>query len=223
MDIVATGMVCSVGLSAVSACAAIRAKVAKFDDLPYADNQGEPIVGAAVPGLEPGRTGCERLVELLALAIEDCLESGRIKQTDRIPILVGLADPGRPGGGEAWANGIVRDVQTRLKIRFHPERSSPIAKGHTSGFEGLRRARELFQDPTIAACLVCGVDSYINARTLLWLEGQSRLKTPDNSDGVIPGEAAACVVVVRPEARTEGWMRGPRGRDRFREGERPRS
>jgi 3-oxoacyl-[acyl-carrier-protein] synthase-1 len=200
MDIVATGMVCSVGLTAASACAAIRAKVAGFDDLPYVDNQGEVIVGAAVPGLDPELTRRGRLVELLAMALEDCLESGLVKPAGRIPLLVGLAELGRPGGGGAWANRIIRDVEARLEIRFDPARSETIAKGHTSGFEALRRARELIAQPAVAACLVCGVDSYVNTSSLLWLDQHSRLKTLENSDGVIPGEAAACVLVVRPEA-----------------------
>jgi 3-oxoacyl-[acyl-carrier-protein] synthase-1 len=48
--------------------------------------------------------------------------------------------------------------------------------------------------------VVCGVDSYINASSLLWLDQHSRLKTAMNSNGVIPGEAAACVLVERTEA-----------------------
>ena len=43
--------------------------------------------------------------------------------------------------------------------------------------------------------LVAGVDSYLNAESLLWLDSHSRLKTAQNSDGVVPGEAAACVLV----------------------------
>lgn len=204
MDIVATGMVCSVGLTAASACAAIRAKVVGFEELPYADNGGEPIVGAAVPALDPGLKRRERLVELLALALEDCLESGLVKPAGRIPLLVGLAEPGRPGGGAVWADSIIHDVEARLATRFDSARSMTIPNGHTSGFEALRRARELLADPSVPACLVCCVDSYVNASSLLWLERHARLKTPENSDGVIPGEAAACALVVRPEAEPRG-------------------
>jgi 3-oxoacyl-[acyl-carrier-protein] synthase-1 len=199
MDIVATGMVCAVGLTAASACAAIRAKVAGFDDLPYVDTTGEPIVGAAVPGLGPNLGRRERLVELLAMALEDCLASGLVKPTGRIPLLVGLAEPGGPGGGAAWSDAILPEVEARLAARFDPERSAALPRGHVSGFEGLRRAREILTDPAVPACLVCGVDSYVNASSLLWLERHGRLKTLDNSDGVIPGEAAACALVVRPE------------------------
>ncbi len=194
MEIFATGMVCSVGLSAASACAAIRARIAKFDELPCLDKNGEPIVGATVPGLEDRG----RLVSLLAMALADCLESGKVKQTERIPLLVGLAEPGRPGNGAEHADAIIREVATKLEKTFDPKRSAVIFQGHTSGFEALRQARELLKDPAISACFVCGVDSYTNSTSLEWLEQTDRLKTPTNPDGVIPGEAAACVIVARP-------------------------
>jgi 3-oxoacyl-[acyl-carrier-protein] synthase-1 len=199
MEIVATGMVCSVGLTAAASCAALRAKVAKFDELPYSDNNGEPIVGAAVPGLDPRLTRRARLLELLAPALSDILASAHVDRTERIPLLVGLAEPERAGGGGDWAESMLADVTSRVGTSFDRERSATVCTGHTAGFEGLRLARELLRDPAVPACLVCGVDSFINARSLLALERVSRLKTPDNSDGVIPGEAAACVLVVRPE------------------------
>src|SRR5262249_17819854 len=118
MDIVATGMVCSVGLTAAAACAAMRAKIANFVELPYSDNQGRPIVGAVVPGLDRALKRRERLVELLAMAVSDCLESGGVKHTAGIPLLIGMAEPGRPGGGADWADTIVPEVEARLKIRF---------------------------------------------------------------------------------------------------------
>jgi 3-oxoacyl-[acyl-carrier-protein] synthase-1 len=204
MDIVATGMVCAVGLTAASACAAIRAKVAGFDDLPYVDNDGERIVGAAVPGLDQGLKRRERLVELLAMALEDCLESGQVTLSRRIPLLLGLAEPGRPGGGAAWSDSIIPAVEARLATQFDPSRSVTVPMGHTAGVDALRRAREMLADPAVPACLVCGVDSYNNAPSLLWLERHSRLKTPANSDGVIPGEAAACALMVRSEAEPSG-------------------
>lgn len=204
MDIVATGMTCANGLTASAACAAIRAKVTGFAELPYVDNDGEFIVGAAVPELDPGRNRRERLVELLAMAIRDCLASGPVEPTEKVPLLVGLASLDRPGGCGPTPDRMIRDVEARLAIRFHPTASATFSTGHTAGFHALRRARERLADPAVPACLVCGVDSYINAPSLLWLERHSRLKTPANSDGVIPGEAAACALVMRPAAEPRG-------------------
>jgi 3-oxoacyl-[acyl-carrier-protein] synthase I len=194
----AAGLVCPVGLSAKAACAAMRAGVAKFDDLPYGDKNGQAIVGASVPGLDFTLKRGQRLVELLALAIADSLAECTGLRLDKVPLLVGLAEPGRPAGGAQMVKTIVPQVQEKLGLKFHPGLSRAIPEGRAAGFEVLRVAREILShDPEVPGCLVCGVDSYINASSLLWLEHQWRLKREDHSNGVIPGEAAAAVLVHR--------------------------
>ncbi len=194
MFIVSTGLVCSVGLTADAACAAMRAGIAGFDELPYVDNQGEPIIGAMVPGLDPELKRGERLIEMLSMALTDCLNKQPNLDTLRTPLLVGLAEPDRPGGGAHMADSIIKAVEEKLGVRFHPQYSKAICKGHTAGFECLQIARELLtQGSEVTGCLVCGGDSYINARSLLWLDQHWRLKREDHSDGVIPGEGAGAV------------------------------
>jgi hypothetical protein len=48
MHITSTGMVCAVGLNAAAACAAMRAGIVRFEELPYYHTEGEPIIGAMV-------------------------------------------------------------------------------------------------------------------------------------------------------------------------------
>jgi len=198
MYVTATGMVCSVGLNAAAACAAMRAGIANFTELPYHDNQGEPIIGAMVPGLSSDLKQDECLIEMLLMAITDCLKDKQSEPMDKIPLLIGLAEQGRTGGSAGFATSIIGQVQKKMGIRFHPTLSRVITKGHTSGFEALWLVREIWKTGGISSCLVCGVDSYINADSLLWLEQHWRLKTLNNSDGVIPGEAAAAVL-LQPE------------------------
>lgn len=195
MYLTSTGMVCPVGLNAAAACAAMRAGLDCFEELPYADNAGEPIIGAMVPGLRHDLKREERIVELLALALLDCLANSDIEDVEKIPLLIGLAESERPGGSAQLGDRIVREVEKRLEVRFNSEFSRAISQGHASGFEALRMARDLFQDSKISACIICGVDSYMNARSLLWLDQHWRLKTEENSDGVIPGESAAAVLL----------------------------
>jgi len=171
--------------------------VAAFAELPYRDNLGVPVVGATVPGLPLSQPRTHRLLEILTSALRDCLVGVDIPQTQPIPLLVGLSEEGRPGGGAELAGQIVSVLGARLGRRFHPALSQVFSIGHTSAFEALRTARALLEDVAVPACLVCGVDSYINAPSLLWLERTLRLKTPLNSDGVIPGEAAAAILVQR--------------------------
>ena len=199
----AAGLVCSVGFCAAAASAALRAGIAMFDELPYWDDNVKPVVGAAVPGLD-GQFG-PRLVEMLTGALQDCLSGMPAVSVQRVPLLVGLAEPGRPGGaGARLVESIIAQVQEKLGSTFHPGLSIVIPKGHTAGFEGLRMARNLLQAHDVPGCLVCGVDSYINASSLFWLDQHWRLKRENHTNGVIPGEAAAAIYVQRQApAKTE--------------------
>jgi 3-oxoacyl-[acyl-carrier-protein] synthase-1 len=199
-------MVCSVGLHASAACAAMRAGIANFVELPYRDNRGEPIIGAMVPEVPTGQRRDDRLIELLTMALAECLQDQSAGRQEEVPLIVGLAEPDRPGGGsELLRSSIIETVQRQLGVRFHRGLSRVIAKGHTSGFEALWVARKLFKAAGVNACVVCGVDSYVNASSLLWLDAVSRLKTVENSDGIIPGEGAAAVLAnAQPASRGNG-------------------
>jgi 3-oxoacyl-[acyl-carrier-protein] synthase-1 len=174
----------------------MRAGIIGFEELPYRDGNGEPIVGAMVPNLSPDLSFGQRLVEMLAMVIQDCIGQTPALPLQNVPLLVGVAETGRPGG--AWlSESLIVRVQERLEWSFHPQLSQVIPRGHTAGFEGLKIARELIRNPEIPGCLVCGVDSYIHGGSLWWLQQDWRLKREDHSDGVIPGEAAAAVYVQR--------------------------
>ena len=131
------------------------------------------------------------------MAITDCLQTPFPQPFEQVPLLIGLAEPDRPGVNPAVAETILDAVQEKLGLQFHPELSQTISKGHTAGFEALRVMTQLVHDHSLTTFLICGVDSYLNARSLLWLDEHYRLKTEENSDGVIPGEAAAAVLVSR--------------------------
>jgi len=191
------GMVCPVGRSAAAACAAMRAGIDNFEELPYHDNRGEPIIGAVVPGLDPNMTRKQRLTELLAAAVRECLGEKPACCPEQMAVLVGLAESWRPGSGSAWAEDILEDVQQKLNVNFHPAWRRAFPTGHTAGFAALQAAWELLQDHGVAACLVCAVDSYICAATLHWLDEHYRLKTPANQHALIPGEAAAAILLQR--------------------------
>lgn len=196
MYVSAPGLVCPVGLDAQSACAAMRAGIARFEELPYRDNTGEPVIGAVVPGLDPDLPRAHRLLELLALALQETLDRVQSLPFESIPLIVCLAEPNRPGGGGQLARKFVGAIERKLGVSFHPDYSGVVVKGHTAGFRALRVARRLMREGDIQACLICAVDSYINASSLNWLDTHWRLKTEENSDGVIPGEGAAAMLVT---------------------------
>ena len=73
MFITGTGLVCPVGLNAVSACAAKRAGISAFADLPHHNNVGEAIVGAFVPDLDWRLSRASRLLQLLTKGLTDLI------------------------------------------------------------------------------------------------------------------------------------------------------
>jgi len=193
--IASTGMVCPVGLNAEASCAAMQAGIAGFEELSFQVVAGESIIGSVVPNLAPEIPDDGRQIELLQQAVAECLADAGLEETKNIPILVGLAQAERPGSNRALVDKIIPALERRLGLSFHGVYSCAIPSGHTSGFEALREARELLKKQGIEVCLVCGVDSYINVESLAWLNGHWRLKTESNSDGVIPGEAAAAITL----------------------------
>jgi 3-oxoacyl-[acyl-carrier-protein] synthase I len=194
MRIAATGMVCAVGLNAAAACAAIRAGIANFNELPYCDNRGEPIIGAMIQSVDATARRGQRLLKMVTLAVEDCLGTTTLS-TEKIPLLMALPESSRPGNSADFSTSILKHIQEIMRLQFHPTFSTTVSKGHAAGFEALNTARQILRNRQAPMCLICGVDSFVNASSLLWLDQHSRLKTESNSNGLIPGEAAAAVLV----------------------------
>ncbi|MFY2563618.1 hypothetical protein ACN469_38850 [Corallococcus terminator] len=193
--VTATGLVTSVGSNTPSACAAMRAGLSAFEQLPLWDNGRNPITGSPVSSLPLTLERQERLIDLLAMALTDALAGEENVSTEQVPLLVALAEPERPGGAASLADTLVSRVEQRLARTFHPRLSRTLTGGNAAAFRALALARTLSWEQRVPSCFVCAVDSLLNARSLLWLEEHRRLKTRSNSDGVIPGEAAVCLRV----------------------------
>jgi 3-oxoacyl-[acyl-carrier-protein] synthase-1 len=185
----------------------MRAGIDAFAELPYLDNHGEPIMGAVVPELAPELRGRARLVELLKRPLAGLPD--RLPESlplDQLPLLVCTREPERPG---ATVNAIVREVETTLGIAFRRDNSDHVPRGSVGAFEALAHARRIITEGRAEACLIAAFDTLVDARALLWLDRAKRLKTPMQSDGVIPGEGA-CVTLVTaaPATPTHVAIRG---------------
>jgi 3-oxoacyl-[acyl-carrier-protein] synthase-1 len=105
-----------------------------------------------------------------------------------------------------------RDLTDRLRAELAPALKGSavqppefVVKGPLAYVHALRRAAGLLQDKAVDACLVATVDSLVNRRILRSLEEAQRLKTQGNPDGVIPGEAAACILLERPSSADSAY------------------
>ncbi|MCH8506659.1 MAG: hypothetical protein LAT50_20425 [Ectothiorhodospiraceae bacterium] len=193
LAITGTGMVTGVGLSAPAACAAIRCAIDNFQETRFMDAGGEWILGCEVPLAQPWR-GRAKLVKMLAMALQECLDNAPGLDEGATPLILGVAEPARPGRIDGLEDALIPEVEAELGRRFHPG-SVVIAGGRLSVAQGLHRARKLLVAAEADSVIVAGVDGFLNAPALAAYEARERLLTSTNSNGFIPGEAAAAVVV----------------------------
>lgn len=202
LALVGSGMVTAVGLDAPSACAAIRCAINNFTETRFMDSGGEWIIGSQVPLEQPWR-GVPKLLHMIVPAIRECLEQAQeidyLVRPERIGLLLCLAEKDRPGRLPGLDADFLRSVEAELGVRFHST-SGVLAKGRIAGALALLEARRLLYEERLSFVLIAGVDSFLIASTLAAYEKADRLLTSQNSNGFIPGEGAAAVLVGLPGA-----------------------
>ena len=197
LGILSTGLVTSAGLSAPAACAAIRAGAANPSQTRFMDSSGEWIMAHQVILDRPCR-GNERLVQMVVMAIKECLAKLPQSMWTNIPFLLCLAEKSRPGRNHALDEYIFGDVQRRLEVEFAPQ-SLIIPQGRVASNNALSRAREMIRSGSTSLVLIAATDSLLMWPTLSVYERNERLLTQENSNGFIPGEGAGAVLVGSPD------------------------
>ncbi len=191
--IIAAGMVTGVGLDAPSSCAAIRCAIDNFSETRFMDKGGEWIVGSQVPLDQPWR-GLPKLVHMVVPTIRECLAQTGNVRPEMIPLLLCVAETERPGRLQGLDDELFPLVQSELGVRFHA-RSAVIPHGRVAGGLAMLQARQLIHEERLPFCVIAGVDSLLVSSTLAAYEAKNRLLTSQNSNGFIPGEAGAAVLV----------------------------
>jgi 3-oxoacyl-[acyl-carrier-protein] synthase-1 len=225
ISITGIGSVTPVGLSAPASAAAFRARIARLSSLQARQDHGPegPIplrTGGRVP-LEwfnggprveewPGHErfevpipapehllieeGAERLVKL---AVPAALES--LQQA------IGAGSPPRDWG---LFLGLAAEEDENTKVRlvealksglknFQPLVIEVLTEGHAAGLAALHKAAAAIVSGRISGAIVGGVDSLIRPATYERLSAAGVVKGPVNARGILPGEAAAFLVVEK--------------------------
>ena len=200
----AAGMVTGVGLDWASSCAAIRAGLNNFGETRFIAKGGDWIVGGEVPLDEPWR-GATKLAKMAAQAIGDCLAKTAELDPNETALLLCVAEGDRLGRLAELGSPLFFAIEQELGISFH-RASRVLAEGRVGGAVALHQARRLIGQDGVKRALVAGVDSYLNGATLMAFDKADRLLTSRNSNGFIPGEAAAAVLVERAGAGAGGTL-----------------
>ena len=219
------GMVSSLGMDAVSACAAARAGLSRAapiaDVIAWDASEAEPVPvnGHAVRQLTQGFSGLGRLIRL-AMAAWDDLDRGVPERPSRGKY--GLYVATTNGYYRAQARGsdvnpakraeIVAAVEAEhqasvasalvprlVKLRgVQKPNVSKIIIGQQAAFVGaLIEAVTDLRSGAITEAIVGAVDSLVDPKIMGALARLGLLKSPDNPAGVAPGEGAAFLRLTR--------------------------
>jgi 3-oxoacyl-[acyl-carrier-protein] synthase-1 len=191
--IIKSGMVSAVGLNAPATCAAIRCGIDNIQETRFMDSKGEWIMGSNVPLEKPWR-GIPKLLRLLEPAVSECLSNFDQPDTHKIPLLLCLSEEDRPGRLDDLNKNLVYSFQETSGLKFH-DSSKVISNGCVGGAEAVNEAFTLIYGKGHPYCIVAGLDTFLTADILRAYEEQDRLLTSKNSNGFIPGEGGAAVLL----------------------------
>jgi 3-oxoacyl-[acyl-carrier-protein] synthase-1 len=197
----ALGASTPVGRDAWSSAAAVRAGISGFARHPFMiDTAGEPMRVAMTPWLDVDCRGADRFEALLMPALTQALAP--VHPAARLRVACALALPApRPG--------LPADLDRRLCAaigRAFPDRFTAVgmfATGHAAGILAMDAARRQIDAGAFDACVVAGVDSYLDPVTLEWLEAEDQLHGAgplNNAWGFVPGEGAGAVLLAGADA-----------------------
>ncbi|MFO0616575.1 MAG: hypothetical protein U0414_28540 [Polyangiaceae bacterium] len=217
LAITATAATTCVGSNAEQTAASIRAGLigtvehASFAPIPGAadeedDAPSEPerlVVGAVV---DPALHGAERLIALLGPTVKDLLESAGLEPRELPKAALLLSLPAADECVEGWElERVGPEVSRAAGVSFKTTRRT--ASGHPGVLALLEEVGGLFDAGDVDACVVAGVDSYLDEARLGLLDRAERLHTRRIVDGFVPGEAACALLIEAPRR-----LRGRGGR-----------
>jgi 3-oxoacyl-[acyl-carrier-protein] synthase I len=201
--IIGLGASTPIGRNVWTSAAAARAGICGFYEHPFMiDTAGEPMRVARAPWLDVAISGAERFCALLFPALEEALSNINNINAES-PLKIGLAlalPPPRPGQQKEITKAVVTAVKAQYRDLFYVVKPFPV--GHAGGHLGLDYALQQFKTKSLDACLVAGVDSYLEPETLEWLEECDQIHGAgplNNAWGFIPGEAAGAVLLTTEE------------------------
>jgi 3-oxoacyl-[acyl-carrier-protein] synthase-1 len=207
MTVISCGMVTGVGFSAPATCAAIRVGIDAFTQTRFMLD-GDWILGSEV-AFEEGFMGREKLLTMAAMAVSECFApiAGQCSLID-VPLCVCLPETDRPGRIEGLDSSFLSELNFRIGIDFAKSTSQCLSNGRCGGVDGLHWIEEQLSDGCRYGMIV-GVDTFLVSESLAVYHNQNRLLTERYSNGFIPGEAAAAILLTKdPGPGRHLWVIG---------------
>jgi len=204
------GMASCVGLNAADSCASVRAGLSRFSPVEgvmnYDDDELEaPITGAPQALLTRGFVQNAAWLRLVQCAFEDLVQNAQLPpasdsvfwQTTPVIWVLPEITHARFLWPEDEINHILHQACTQALVHnvqyplFVPA-NGIIAEGQSGAARAMART---IAEQHFPRAIFIGVDSLLDSLCLSGLMEAGRIKMQDNPVGLIPGEAAACVLV----------------------------
>ena len=169
------------------------------------DKAGEPMVIALEPTLDPALQVAERFSQLAAPALKEAVAplTQRNVSLQSVHTVIGTPDP-RPGLPEGIEETLNRLVANEMSFTTS-QRTTFMPNGNAAGLLAMKEARDMLCLGKSRFCLAGGVDSYMTADYLEWMDEQGILKSSENRNGFPPGEAAGfCLLTTGATAQEVG-------------------
>lgn len=225
MEIAITGigMVSSLGLNAVTSCAAGRAGITRAMELDFHvlntdTNDLESVIGHAIPTVTGGYEGQGKILRISQLAFDDLQNNSDFSGLNfqRGGLLLALPDFNRSSKGifadeeeSIYQNPLLSsgcaplpniDMVAKSIYQFAASYTlqknvEVIQSGHAGFIYGVQRAISKFQNNEWSFCIIGAFDSLLEPHTLQWLFDHHRLKCEDNTVGLQPGEAGSFILL----------------------------
>ena len=188
------GMVSPVGYNAAQTCAALRAGIAMFRELPgIVDSYGNPIIAAPLPDLGPDVPLTEKLTVSTWRAIVEALDVVQPRSKSKLLVAIVSAEKERSGYplNIEWLKAALLDRWSHSgEVSF-----GVYALGHAGAAAAIKDLSKHLGQSQGSVALLVAADSLITLPTLAYLDSAGRLKSYTRPRGAIPGEAAVALVI----------------------------
>jgi 3-oxoacyl-[acyl-carrier-protein] synthase I len=222
LRIAAEGLCSALGYTLPRTTAAIRSRLNLFRETQFVGLGGKPVVGALVHGLNVW--GGQRQATLLRMAFEEVWERAAAAEGQALhPASTALLLLLPPAAQSATPLYELHEAFRALTDGhgLHPA-SGAMHAGRGGVAAGIQRAAHwLAKDagmavpedgsPPVRHVVVLASDSLLTAPTVERLLAQRRLAEDQHTDALLPGEAAAAVMLTQtaaPNAAPEVWITG---------------
>jgi len=206
------GLHSALGTDAVTSLLAWRLGHSEFNEHPcWVDQYGEPMVLAAVPGLDPLLPADQRLLQLglpSALAALERLDREVLRGSGyRLSLFLGLPE----WRTEALHRFLGQFAQALTDSPWPIREVIPFPSDRNAGLTALQQGADYLQQSVEPLCLVGALDSWIDSERLTRLDALDLLHSTHCPRGFVPGEGAAfCLLARDPTAGLQAipYLRG---------------